>query len=726
MDEGGKLLYRWVRNTSVGLADWGSSRRVWCIYCRQYANGTHFPNVKRHGDGDGHKKREKERTVPASGNVLTQLQGSAAKGAPAKVGMDDARALMVALAAPSASKTALPSLLGEDSLVFKAAALLNMHGHGVTKGTVAPALSRGVELMEGRIRELLRPSTREVNAKTVVMPRYVALGADEATTKIGGGHRPMVIIIVCAELGKSFCVDLVFSEEDEVESGGGSSGSGSGGAPRPSAVAAKSILAALKALDLTIDQVTCFVGDNANFNDAVAEELGVPRLRCIPHSLALVFHKLTAPFTLFATCTSGLSALMGAGGGTSRKESMRKADLNVSRMHCVVTRWCSLQHMAQYLLELKEGKMVFDLVRGVMKDCPAFQPPKKKGGAAAVGGDGDADDAELQVQPRGQPRQKTSSVIKAVGEAFEVNKLDALRSHEAKVELCLVNLLGPQFPAAMTLFSSNLENMDWKKGFELLALTREALVDAGRTGCQKVLVLKAISDAGLTGKLKDGDKDYVSDTSATPCCVFLSPFPPFPLPPPTLPPDHLQLLDKYQDLIKEASEGAIEQYDKYLAGPDGSLMKFKSLLRFHPKFPPVPMPQPEDDRQWTPEEVRKFFGHCPEDELATAQLPVEWAKYCEKWATLDGSLKDLPMGVFWGSNKVMQHCRFTETLSKMGRWHANTPASNVEAERAFGQMRTLDDGRRNNLSTAGVREEVLIRCNKDLIEELLKNQLSTM
>lgn len=202
----------------------------------------------------------------------------------------------------------------------------------------------------------------------------------------------------------------------------------------------------------------------------------------------------------------------------------------------------------------------------------------------------------------------------------------------------------------------------------------------------------------------------------------------FPPPPnfPILSLRHLQLLDKYQDLIKEASEDAVEQYDKYLAGPDGSLMKFKSLLRFHPKFPPVPMPSPEDDRQWTPEEVRKFFGHCPEDELATAQLPVEWQKYCEKWGTLDGSLKDLPMGVFWGSEKVMQHCRFTETLSKMGRWHANTPASNVEAERAFGQMRTLDDGRRNNLSTESLREEVLIRYNKDLIEELLKKQLSTM
>lgn len=34
-------------------------------------------------------------------------------------------------------------------------------------------------------------------------------------------------------------------------------------------------------------QVTCIMDDNAAYNKAIAEELGLPQGKCIPHSLAL-------------------------------------------------------------------------------------------------------------------------------------------------------------------------------------------------------------------------------------------------------------------------------------------------------------------------------------------------------------------------------------------------------------------------------------------------------
>jgi hypothetical protein len=294
-------------------------------------------------------------------------------------------------------------------------------------------------------------------------------------------------------------------------------------------------------LGLTIDQVTCFIGDNAYFNDAIAKYLGVTRLRCMPHSLALVFAELTCLFPLYTTTTSGLSAVLTAGGSVKRVEAVKEAKLLPSNLHCVTTRWGSTQGVCRELLsfpakEDEEGKdhtnysaaptfERFEVVRRVMTDHPAFQlPPAKKAGksgkAAAAPppppSEEEVEDVEVMVQPKGRGKVKLTSLLLSVREAFEVGV--PVRRHQARLELCLVEVMASHLPLTMELFSADLVNMKWELALDTLEKFEQALEDAAEPGNQQAVFEKAFKRA----KCRHEDKDAVSYSLSSPLPAFSS------------------------------------------------------------------------------------------------------------------------------------------------------------------------------------------------------------
>jgi hypothetical protein len=244
------------------------------------------------------------------------------------------------------------------------------------------------------------------------------------------------------------------------------------------------------------------VADNAFFNDAVARWLGLPRLRCVPHSLQLTWVEVTRPFDLFVACTSGVSALLGAGGGTSRKDAVRNAGLVPERLHCVPTRWGQTERVGRYLLEDDN----FDKLRVLINDEPAFfgrgRGGKKAAAPAAAAAELErADEAldgqqEVQMGPGGA-RVKVASVVQLCRRAFEAGVPDEARTKEAYFQLHLVNAIAPGLNQAIKVFSGNISTIEYPAATALLEEVGRRLEDAASLGNQDSVIELALSNAKL-------------------------------------------------------------------------------------------------------------------------------------------------------------------------------------------------------------------------------------
>lgn len=230
---------------------------------------------------------------------------------------EDARGLLTIYAARYTAPSNIPSLYAGTAMEV-AMKLQKLNKALKDGGMVARAMADGVKLVKNAVKSKLDGQT-------------MCLIVDEATTKFASGQRPMAILLGCSAVGKPILVSMHWGAGD-------------------AATAVESIRHVLNEYRVNLEtQITCMIGDNVTFNDALASGLGLPRLRCIPHSLQLVFEKIAAPFKRFRTATLGLSRVLTAGGGMKRREALRAAGLLTDRLHCVNTRWNQAQEMARYL-----------------------------------------------------------------------------------------------------------------------------------------------------------------------------------------------------------------------------------------------------------------------------------------------------------------------------------------------------------------------------------------
>ena len=63
-------------------------------------------------------------------------------------------------------------------------------------------------------------------------------------------------------------------------------------------------------------------------------------------------------------------------------------------------------------------------------------------------------------------------------------------------------------------------------------------------------------------------------------------------------------------------------------------------------------------------------------------------------------------------------------LAKAATYWASFPISNVCLERAFGIMRSMESPLRSSLNPESVREELLIKVNRSLVEGMLAHAVS--
>ena len=198
------------------------------------------------------------------------------------------------------------------------------------------------------------------------------------------------------------------------------------------------------------------MADNCSFADALARELGVERLRCVPHILALVFAQLSFRFKLFMLCTAGLSAIIHAGGGLERQKAMEDAGLNVPSLKCLTTRWNQTHDAGAYLLSTPEGasRPGFETVRELLETSPAFNRKKATGILQEEEPD-KVDDEEVRVTGS-TTKKKVGLLLNDVKAAFGCGPK---RSYNGLFELAITITLSATLPNLITASSCNLRQI---------------------------------------------------------------------------------------------------------------------------------------------------------------------------------------------------------------------------------------------------------------------------
>lgn len=697
----------WVRTTESDRAVWFGKvdRGVWCIPCKQFLKlGTTFHNITKHFDLPSHKASAA--ALAAHQDIGVLLTSPAAQPVSSEEAKIDARATLALSAIRWAPKCNLSKLYGGPniSLAFK----LAKHGPVLTEGgTTGRAVTRGYELLRDEIRALLKGKT-------------VSLLIDEANSKLSSRMKPLALVVCSSLLPKPILVKLFWSLDDDdaddgapahpllllgaaMQGGGGAAAAAAAAAPprKPSRVAADLIEAELT--DLGVDlgsQVTCLCGDNASFIEAVANNLGVPRLRCLPHVLSLIFHALTKRLPLFTVATLSLSAVLRSGGGTRREEALRDAGIAPSNLHCVETRWNQLQDMSRLLIDRGQErpeppgfKTLFERVREVIIGNPAFTPARPKGAAAAgaaaaaeaaaAAADPDEEADAQQVIRHNGAKVTVKTLLERVKAAFEVGVAAQDRKYYAEVECQIVEALAPNLPELIRVSSSDPANFPHDISKRLLSW-RSSLEEAALPGFQSVPMETVYAASRYHFSL----------------------------------PERTALLNRYKDVILASATDAIAVYDKYV--PE-VLEKLKYRLRFEPMTEPDDYPGPPPGGQVDAVEATNFFG-AGEGRLKGSVL-LDWKTYCSKWkAGLPSKLKELSSAKFWANAEVKSWFRDDSQLCALGRWYAEMPLSNVATERVFSLMRASEGPLRHNMAEHSMDEELGAKVNAWIVDAMVERQ----
>jgi hypothetical protein len=159
-------------------------------------------------------------------------------------------------------------------------------------------------------------------------------------------------------------------------------------------------------------------------------------------------------------------------------------------------------------------------------------------------------------------------------------------------------------------------------------------------------------------------------------------------------------------VLRQAAATAAKQFDKHI-GLEGALAQ-KMLL--DPRNSPVEYKGPIRSTS-----IQEFFKCLPSH--ANAELVAEYKAYCELWRGFTDEQKNIDMREHW--LKLQKEGGY-ELLSDLSLWYAEVQASSISAERCFGIMRGMEDHKRFSMAEDMFKAELFIRCNTWLLNEVKK------
>lgn len=729
-------LNDWIANSARHFAIWQTERKVECVVCSVFLSGKqNSANILTHAGSKTHiEAHAKIEAAKRAGkpSVLQSLQQAAAlKGSNplAEGDLTTLRSSLYYLGAFVGLRHGLEEVFTKD------AAMIIMR---LDKGNqdIIPAGGATTRVATAAVEDL----EREIAA--ALKDKFFSVVIDEATLKLGRARRVLAIVVYCAEEEKAFLLDVVdlcdiTSEdlelddaEERAEAAGamanamaepGASASSSA-APqrilRPSDRAAVAIARAFEryGLDYAKNCVS-MMADGATFNQAVADNLGLPRHYCLPHVLALVFKAFTRPFSLFINATAGLSALLNAGGGVHRREAVEQYGMVVSDLQCVTTRWNQLQDMGKKLLgtlpplsatpfcpsrpeetrlerirAMLENHSAFNMQRGPAADdtdgeesddeqsaAQAAASTKRQvkrarraprtSGAASSADDADAVPHESTVMIAGLGRYTKTKLMDTVKATFEVGVPDLLRKFYLRIELHMIENVMGQLPAVLTGLGAQPHKLDLNVLRQLKTIGSPLRVGDTLNGWK--FVFEAMYGSH--------DKEFSGAERAA-------------------------ILTAYQTPVTKAFAAANAAFVKYIPQ---AIAHLQYRLRYDTRI----APEPYD----TASSLKEFFG-LDESSDGVAQVFAAWDDYLTDYPAFPYADKARPVA-FW--RKPDNRARYGESLCRLGRWYMNVMTSSVDCERVFARMRAMETPLRHSSKLDSIRGELLVRSNKDLVLQMI-------
>ena len=562
---------------------YASSGRYKCKYCdlkhSAYRVGDTWQQVWKHGMSVAHVNAEKARkAMPAATSSIGATLSKMKQAEEASGGLDyeatikDAQGVLALHLSRFMPKTNVATVVEDLRVLGVVENLMKLKGTVVASGgTTAAAMKRGTAQHKAAIATLLK-------AKSFVLQTDVAfLDGPEGRRGVLG------IIAGCSAIGKpillgvssDFSLDIEEDFDDGEEPSSNNSSSSSSSAASKAVPEYMKIAAFVKKLfaEYGLDfnsQVSCLVGDGHVFNDALANELKVPRLYCIPHAMALVFKGITKHFQLFTTSTLTLSSVLKAGGGSARDAVIRDMCGGSARPFYVVsTRWGQLFASGTKQLERPRnedgdvcGPPLLETIRMALRDS-AFVAGK-------------SDDGKV-IDKKKTP---VKSALASLRSAFEVDITTAVRKYHLEIEHLIVQKLAKTCDEIITLASADPERINLQQIVTKMEEYEKRLrIYSEESGPRHIFEKIFGSDA-------NGGCHHKDFTSA----------------------EQEAIVDLYAPKIRAAAADALAIYEKYKKGTKkvpGIVKSLEHRLMYDQNCDPRPLHTDLRD-------YKEFFGSLPE------------------------------------------------------------------------------------------------------------------
>ena len=624
--------YSWGKDSAAGRQLWEESKEVHCSMCPSNRNlisaASNVTNLKIHTTSKLHQNSLAAFTAKASHSPASMyghmLSGDAAVAAKSTQ-VARLRALHLLKGMSIVPKSRLSDLYEGDMMT----AALKLRSAGVrigVAGTMNLDVDRATEMMKDAI-------------KKAVKGKYGAIVVDGATLAdlLDGEVKPTAVLFASTAFPAPIALGYITNEDGTAKQ------------------AAVEIQELLDFYGITAEHTVCLMGDNVTYNDALARELNLVRMKCIPHSLQLVFRALTKAFPAWETLTVTLGGVITAGGGKGRRLYLRSLGANSTWFIGYPNRWASTDAVGASFFKRISSPIAGGAAAGGAGAVPeerfgfeCIQAMLEREGSGVDEQDDDCDD---------KPKQR-------LAKAFSDAEIGA-----NLLQVAAVQAVGADIAVLTTMASANADNIDlgvFPRIESLRSRLKLAATDAGAA-------LNA-ETAAATSPI-----DYSAQELAKSKKLVVA-------------------------MIKKGAADALLLFDKHVV----PAMRY---LAYRRKLDPSQRP-PVFDKPLTVANITDFFG-CEESE-ATAALVSEYMTYVAAWESLPAVRKAMKMGAFWLALETSY-----PTLSKIGRWYAEMPTSSVAAERMFGIMRHMEDPLRARMKGASFLAEWMARTNSWLCDALL-------
>jgi len=420
--------------------------------------------------------------------------------------------------------------------------------HGGTENDLAKAKVLLLELAKAKLQS--KPDMK------------AAITCDGGQRRGGERNKIMIIYLMSSELELPIMIDVVLPESTSAD-----------GQPLAydHAACAIDVKTALQIMDFNIKNITQLMGDNVNFNTALARAIGVERGNCIPHAAALLV-KTARSLPLFESVVITGGGLIFAGGSNKRAAAMKALGLEPVKHVPYLNRFASTLEVAA------EVRQNYPQCLNFYTTSPLLPLDE---GVAGGGDDGDEEDESVGGAADRNRAQK-------VRDAYMQSSGDA-----AIVMLHLVDLMYGGLPAIIKETSSEGE----VSPSLIERLERQRTVLVMQAGNPKALVEQACARAQEALAL---DKPW----SASRIAMFAGTF---------------------AAKAGAACQACVELFDKHIK-PAVALLRRRFLYTISVK------PATSAELKAAGDYTNTFFGCMPSS--WGPSFWVEWDQYCDAWSSV--------------------------------------------------------------------------------------------